>query len=456
MSFPHYDFYKASGVDWLGVIPGHWDVVPLKRNIAFLTSGSRGWADHYSEDGAIFIRIGNLTRDRSSLDLRNVQRVAVPEGIEGERTKVEPGDILFSITAYLGSVAVVPESIGLAYVSQHVALVRLKRGVILPEWIAYLALSSVGKTYLEAQGYGGTKVQLSLEDISRLPIVCPPLSEQVAIVSFLDRETAKIDALVEEQQRLIDLLNEKRQATISRAISKGLNPLLANKTSGTAIYGPVPDTWVVLRLRFVVGKIESGTSVNSIDIPAPENAIGILKTSSVYSGEFDYTENKAVLDDEISRVSCPVKSGALIVSRMNTPDLVGAAGLSLYDRPNIYLPDRLWQVHIKGMSPEFVDYWTKSEIYRYQIKMACAGTSSSMQNISQDQFLNLYITRPPISEQNSIVQYLESTVAEIKALMDNATDAVALLQERRAALISAAVTGKIDVRDALTRNAEAA
>jgi len=67
VSFPHYDFYKASGIDWLGVIPGHWDVVPLKRNIAFLTSGSRGWADHYSEDGAIFIRIGNLTRDRCSL-----------------------------------------------------------------------------------------------------------------------------------------------------------------------------------------------------------------------------------------------------------------------------------------------------------------------------------------------------------------------------------------------------
>ena len=111
MSVPRYKSYKDSGVEWLGEVPEHWNVMPFKRDLIFLTSGSRGWADHYSEDGALFIRIGNLTRDSIRLDLSDIQRVSVPAGAEGERTKVQPGDVLFSITAYLGSVAVVPENI---------------------------------------------------------------------------------------------------------------------------------------------------------------------------------------------------------------------------------------------------------------------------------------------------------------------------------------------------------
>ena len=116
MIFPRYPDYKDSGIEWLGEVPRHWEVFPLKRDLAFLTSGSRGWADHYSDDGALFIRIGNLTRESIHLDLSDIQRVEVPDGAEGERTKVVAGDVLFSITAYLGSVAVVPDGLETAYV----------------------------------------------------------------------------------------------------------------------------------------------------------------------------------------------------------------------------------------------------------------------------------------------------------------------------------------------------
>ena len=109
MSFPRYPKYKDSGVEWLGQVPEHWGIMPLKRGMLFLTSGARGWAEHYTDDGALFIRIGNLTRDSILLDLSDLQRVTVPEGTEGARTKAMAGDVLFSITAYLGSVAVMPE-----------------------------------------------------------------------------------------------------------------------------------------------------------------------------------------------------------------------------------------------------------------------------------------------------------------------------------------------------------
>jgi type I restriction enzyme S subunit len=197
---------KDSGVPWLGEVPAHWEVLPLKRFLSFLTSGSRGWAEHYSDDGAIFLRIGNLTRDGVELDLSDIQRVSPPEGAEGSRTRVEPGDVLFSITAFLGSVATVPEGFAEAYVSQHVALARLIPDGLQPRWVAYTTLSDLGVTYLASQGYGGTKIQLSLDDIRNLPVTVPPPHEQQATLQFLDSELTKLRDLRCEAEHAVALL----------------------------------------------------------------------------------------------------------------------------------------------------------------------------------------------------------------------------------------------------------
>ncbi len=223
---------RDSGVEWLGEVPTHWSVFPLKRDLDFLTSGSRGWAEHYSDDGAIFIRIGNLTRSTIELDLSDIQRVDVPQGSEGERTRVRSGDVLFSITAYLGSVAVVPEGFETAFVSQHVALARLRRKYLLPEWVGMVALSSVGKTYLETQGYGGTKIQLALDDVANLLLTVPPTEEQVKILDHLRVAIDKMDGLIAEAHSAIALLQERRSALISAAVTgkidvRGLAPATA-------------------------------------------------------------------------------------------------------------------------------------------------------------------------------------------------------------------------------------
>lgn len=210
---------KDSGIEWLGEVPAHWEIMPLKRDLTFLTSGSRGWADHYSDEGALFIRIGNLMRNSIRIDLSDIQRVSVPDGIEGERTKIQHGDVLFSITAYLGSVAVVTENLEAAYVSQHVALARLRQQRLLPDWVAYVTLSIVGKTYLETQGYGGTKIQLSLDDVANLVMTVPDLKEQAIITNFLNREIATLDDLTAEAQRTVCLLQERRTAVISAAVT---------------------------------------------------------------------------------------------------------------------------------------------------------------------------------------------------------------------------------------------
>lgn len=216
------------------------------------------------------------------------------------------------------------------------------------------------------------------------------------------------------------------------------------KDSGISALGAIPSDWTSDALKRVVSLIESGVSVNAVDEPAVADAVGVLKTSCVYSGSFDPSENKAVVEEELSRVACPVKAGTLIVSRMNTPALVGAAGLVTEGAEHLFLPDRLWQVHLSGALPKFAHYWTLSPSYRAQVQMACAGTSSSMQNLSQDEFLRFALPLPSREEQAAIATFLDRETAKIDALIAEQEKLIALLAEKRQATISHAVTRGLD------------
>jgi len=202
----------------------------------------------------------------------------------------------------------------------------------------------------------------------------------------------------------------------------------------------VPEHWEVSPIKYVIDKIESGTSVNSTDEPAGDFSAGVLKTSCVYSGVFNPFENKTVIEQELDRVSCPLKADTLIVSRMNTPDLVGATGLVINAPSNLYLPDRLWQISFKNAKSAFIYYWTQSNIYRAFIKITCTGTSSSMQNLGQDQFRSFILAAPNKDEQRIIAAFLVRETAKIDALIAEQQRLIELLKEKRQAVISHAVT----------------
>ena len=217
-----------------------------------------------------------------------------------------------------------------------------------------------------------------------------------------------------------------------------------DKDSGVEWLGEVPGHWEVKALKNVISRIESGVSVNAIDTPAAEGEIGVLKTSCVYRGWFDPAENKAVVPEEYERVACPVTAGTLIVSRMNTPDLVGAAGMVGESHPGLFLPDRLWQVHFADAHAAFIHYWTHSPLYRAQVQQVCAGASSSMQNLAQDQFRAFTLALPPVREQKAIATFLDRETGKIDALVAEQQNLIALLKEKRQALISHAVTKGLD------------
>lgn len=193
--------------------------VQLRRAIRFLTSGSRGWGSYYAESGQRFLRIGNLPR--TSLDLRGeVQFVDLPQEVtEGERTRLQRGDLLFSITAYLGSVAVVDQDWVGGYVSQHVALCRLDNAVLDPLYVGWVMLSTEGQHQLKMGAAGGTKLQLALDDIRGLVVPLVDLDTQCRAAGALSMETARIDELIAETEQFIELSKERRAALITAAVT---------------------------------------------------------------------------------------------------------------------------------------------------------------------------------------------------------------------------------------------
>ena len=210
---------ESTGLADLPALPVGWHASHTKRLLRFLTSGSRGWAEYYGEEGDIFLRIGNLTRETIDLDLSDMKYVALPvKAAEGKRTRLRPGDMLVSITADLGSIAVVPVLEKPAYVSQHIALCRPKEGVH-PRWLGYAMLSPQAKRQLMNSGYGGTKIQLSLDDVRNVWQAVPPLDEQIEIADFLDQRLSKIARQITLINQLDDLLKQQRKALIHEAVT---------------------------------------------------------------------------------------------------------------------------------------------------------------------------------------------------------------------------------------------
>ena len=220
---------KPSGIEWLGEIPASWEEVRLKWYVAFVTSGSRGWADYYSDNGVIFLRIGNLSSESIELKLDSIQRVDLPNKVEGIRTRVKQNDVLVSITASIGSIGLVASNLEEAYVNQHIALLRLKDGWIDSKWLAYCLHSVVGKRQFNTLVYGGTKDGLSLDDVRNIVVLSPPLKEQNRIVSFIEASQLKIDSTVKKAQREIDLIKEYRTALIDAAVTGKIDVRAASK-----------------------------------------------------------------------------------------------------------------------------------------------------------------------------------------------------------------------------------
>jgi len=447
VSFPPYAEYKDSGVAWLGAVPGHWEVMRFKNSIADCRNGIWGDEAIGDENDIICIRVADFHRDAGLVDISDPTFRNVREQDRQSRLVVD-GDLLLEKSGggekqLVGAVVryTHPDP---AICSNFVARMRLAEGMSSSFWTyAHAAAYAVRLNYQSIKQTSGIQNLDQTQYFDELAAF-PPLAEQEAIAGFLDREVGKIDSLVTEQERLIALLKEKRQAVISHAVTKGLNPTAPLKDSGIEWLGQIPAHWEVVRLGNLY---QEAVRTGSDELP--------ILSVSIHRGVSDYEIPDEDMERNVARSEDRSK-----YKRVQPNDLV-------------YNMMRAWQggfgtVQTHGqVSPAYVvaqpTRTLRSEYIEALLRTPCAveemrrhsrGVTDFRLRLYWDEFKDIKVALPPSDEIDAILAAGAAIVEQFTALEATSQSAITLLAERRAALISAAVTGKIDVRTVATQSAE--
>lgn len=430
---------KDSGVPWLGRVPSHWDVVQSRR--LFSERNEKAKPDDLQL--TVSQKYGLLPQ--AEFMEREGRRVVIVQKGHDILKRVCAGDFVISMRSFQGGLewSGYEGSVSSAYVP----LYPIKW--VVPRYFRWLFKSS---TYIQALQSTSDLVRdgqaLRFENFSKVPLPVVPTVEQEQIAGHLDRATTRIDALVAKKTRFIELLREKRQALITRAVTRGLDPTVSMKDSGVEWLGEMPAHWRASRLKHLMRSMDQGWSPQCESSPASENEWGVLKVGCVNGGKFDPAENKALPIGLDPRDDLTPKVGDVLVSRANTRELVGSCAVIETEFPFLMLCDKLYRIRTNERALPAYMARLIQVFGRRAIEEDATGTSASMVNISMDTIRTLKVVVPPTSEQQEIINYLGFVTTRIDTLIAKTERSIELLREKRTALITAAVTGKLDLREA--------
>ena len=435
-TYQAYPEYKYSGVEWLENTPTHWRAKPLK----FLcTYNDEVLADSVNDDYEIeYVDIGSVSATEG---VTKTESMVFGKAPSRARRIVRDGDVIIStVRTYLEAIAPIDNQPENLVVSTGFVVIRPSR-ILYKGYAAYCLRASGFIKEVVAQSVGVSYPAINASDLVNIKVPEPTLDEQQQIANFLDHETAKIDTLIEKQQQLIKLLKEKRQAVISHAVTKGLNPNAPMRDSGVEWLGEVPAHWEVRRINSLFSESSArARTQDELDYP--------VLSISIHHGISDKELNEEELDRKVQR----------------------SEDRSLYKvvHHNVlaYNMMRAWQggfgaSKLSGLvSPAYVVCQAKTTLdsYYFELTLRTPNAVTELKRFSRgitdfrlrlywDEFKNISVPVPP---KNEIEVILES-ILRINSTYDNlgcvAEKQIGLLRERRTALISAAVTGKIDVRN---------
>lgn len=439
MSLPRYAAYKSANVPTIAAVPEHWELMRL-RQIGPLLKGVGASKEDETDHGVPCVRYGDLYTTHNTF-IRKARSC-----VSGERaadyTPIRFGDVLFAASGEK------LEEIGKSAVNLltspsvcggDLVILRPAREVV-PEFLGYACDSLPSTLQKASMGRGTTIKHIYPDELRTLVIAVPPLTEQRIISRFLHAECAKIDALVAEQRRLIELLKEKRQAVISHAVTKGVNPAAPMKPSGIEWLGEIPKHWTVVRIHRVAEMQSGHTPDRAVEaywdggIPwVSLNDTGYLKEYE-YISETEYTISEEGIANSSARL---LPARVVVFSRDAT---IGRCAITT--RPMAVSQHFIAWVCGASIVPEFLLMRLRSMTQ----ELERLTTGATLRTIGMPEVRTLVTTLPPVDEQHEIVRIVRDELSRIDSLMQSGERAIELLQQRRSALISAAVTGQIDVR----------
>ena len=427
MKYQAYPEYKDSCEEWLGCVPSHWDVIQIKH----LSTIKRGASPRPIDDAKYFDDDGEYAWTRiADVTASDVYLIKAPQRLSklgsSLSVKLEPESLFLSIAGTVGKPCITGMKACI-----HDGFVYFPELKIPNKFLFYVF---AGEQAYKGLGKFGTQLNLNTDTVGGIKIGCTVNSELEKIANFLDHETTKIDTLIEKQQQLIKLLKEKRQAVISHAVTKGLNPNAPMRDSGVEWLGDVPANWEITKAKFV-----SNIFVPQRNKPELNDDSGVAWATmedmkNTYIETTKHFVDSASLKTAGSKV---LKAGAVIAS------CVGSFDVASINKIDVIINQQL---------QAFIPYSIKAEYLRELIGISKSyfeliGTAATLVYVNQQGFENLPVLLPTISEQEKICSHIETECCKFDRLIFLSEETIWLLQERRTALISAAVTGKIDVRN---------
>lgn len=449
-SFPRYPAYRDTGVPWLGAIPAHWEPARLKNLLSDRITDGPHTTPIFMPEGIPFLSVDSIQEGELVFD--NCRFISEADHAS-YKTKALPkrGDILLAKAASTGKVAQVRVDFEFSIWSP-LALIRLDGRSACSDFVEFSLKSPPLQAQIDVLCTANTQKNLSMDEIPRLVLPLPPLAEQRAITAFLDRETARIDALVAAKRRLIELLREKRAALISRAVTRGLDASVPLRESGVPWLGAIPAHWEVKRLKHLISQpLQYGAS-EAAEFDDPDWPRFVRITDIAEDGSLR-PETFRSLPPDIAALYL-LQEGDMLLARSGAT--VGKSIMCEASWGTACYAGYLIRARLNSakMIPMYLAFFLSSASYWSWI--SSVTIQATIQNVSADKYANLQLAVPPISEQRAIAAYLDTEAAKLDALAGRIEQQIARLREYRTALIAAAVTGVIDVRGQVMSEADGA
>jgi type I restriction enzyme S subunit len=443
MSYPAYNSYAKAKTDWIGDIPSHWEEWKVNHGFGWIGSGTTPKSDNslYYGGDTLWVTTAELREEFIYETATNVTQDALDE--HSALKKYPVGSVVIAMYgATIGRLGMLGKE---ATVNQACCVFSAPERFH-PRFYYYWLW--MRRPILISLSSGGGQPNLNQEELKRLRVPIPNIPEQQQIAAFLDWKTGQIEALIAKKKELLETLKEKRIAVITQAVTQGLNPAAPMRDSGIPSLGQIPQHWRVKRLRFACSRIEQGWSPQCDNQPADEDSWGVMKVGCVNRDLFDPEENKRLPSELEPALEYELKAGDILISRANTSELLGSAALvPAGTRGKLLLCDKLFRVSPETeIRNDFLTFFLRTPIARFQYEREATGASSSMKNIGQDTIKDLPTTIPPLHEQAAICDFIRERTGKLDSLVAAVETAIARLAEYRTALITAATTGKIDVR----------
>lgn len=446
MRYSKYPSYRDSGVEWLGEIPEQWESTRL-CNLGILTASG---IDKKLKEDEPFVHIINFTDIHKALNCEltsNTSYMKVTAPIDKKIAhQVDKGDLIFTPSSEtiedIGISALVDEELTATAFSYHVLRFQFTNPLN-HSYRKYITNNTFVLSQFSMKARGTTRQTLGRDDFRTINLALPPLQEQQTISNYLDKATAKIDTLIAKQTKLIELLKEKRQAVISTAVTRGLDNTVAMKDSGVEWLGEIPEHWRISKVKFE-STFKGGSTPSKDKLEYWNGDIFWVSPKDMKSRYINSSIDTITIEGKQSSNLAYIHSGSvLIVVRsgilQRTIPIALTTGTVTVNQDikalkfKQSLMAKYFIALVEGLTPQLLLEWRKQ--------------GATVESIETEYLANSPLLVPPISEIKQILEYLDIKNTKTENLITKATKAIDLLKEKRTALISSAVTGKIDVRE---------